>query len=107
MSANVEHITISDIDFAIVNKNERDASIVVCYWAKGYTHQVQYNLTLPIDHVAGTIPTGEELVAFIMSHAPVDWLNTEIARYKTSVVIDYAEIDQMILSAAERIPKQF
>lgn len=92
------------IKWAILSKDEANTSIVVRYWAEGYTVMADQNLTLPIEPVVNSIPQGEELENLILLHAPVEYLNQELQRYKKAALVDWSYIDQLIKSPKDKFP---
>ena len=94
-----------DIRFAIVSKNEVDVTIVVSYWVDGYTMQVAQNIQLPVEPETFAIPSGAALTELIMNQAPVDQLSKDIDHFKNGVMVDFTEIDGLIIASAALLPK--
>lgn len=99
-------ITKDDIRYAIVAKDENDITIVVCFWAEGYTFTETYNIKLPVDIVTKAIPTGEQLRELIMQYAPVEALRMKIQNYKDAVMVDWSEVDRLIAETKNLVPKE-
>lgn len=98
-------ITKDIVKWGIVSKDEQNMTIIVAYWAEGYTAIVHQNLQLAIDPETNAIPSGDELVNYVMLHAPVEQLNRDITRFKKATLVDWTLIDQLIAVGAETIPK--
>lgn len=94
-----------DIRFAIVAKNEINASITVEYWAEGYEFRQQYQIDLPINPLDHSIPTGQALTDLIMHFAPTDGLGTVIERFKQTPFVDFSHIDSLLQPSVMNPPR--
>lgn len=97
---------LEDIRYAIVGKNEHTISLYVDYWIEGYDFKLRYQIDLPVNPATHEIPSGQELNDLIMHHAPLGQLTFKIVRFKQAPLIDYAEIDSLIVPSSEKVAFQ-